>query len=162
MPFICVFGAPLFGWGWRAFQGVGAARRQPEAFAVSRLNRDEASRAPHEAMLAFHRELIALGRRLRRLANCRKDLTRVEYDEARRWIRIERVDLSGERTIVVCNLEPGMREIPLAPRPGGSLGLALSGADDGVERPLAETGDGRTSLALAGPGTALYTGGTRP
>ncbi len=136
--------------------------QSPEAFAVSRLNWEEASRAPHDAMLAFHRELIALRRRLRCLANCRKDLTRVEYDEARRWIRIERADPSGERAILVCSLEPGMREIPLAPGLGGSLSLALFGADDGVERPLAEISGGRTSLALGGPGAALYIGGARP
>ena len=136
--------------------------QSPEAFAVSKLNWDEASRAPHDAMLAFHRELIALRRRLGCLANCRKDSTRVEYDEAQRWIRIDRVDSSGERATLVCNLEPGTRQIPLAPGHDGALSLALFGADEGVERPIAEISPEQASVALGGPCGALYIGGTRP
>ncbi len=71
------------------------------------------------------------------------------------------MDLSGERATLVCNLEPVTREIPLAPVQA-SLSLALFGADEGVERPIAEISPERTSVALGGPCGALYIGGTRP
>ncbi len=136
--------------------------QSPEAFEVSRLDWDEASRPAHDAMLAFHRELVALRRRLRCLANCRKDLTRAEYDEAQRWIRIERMDPSGERALLLCNLAAGTREIPVSPGRDGVLNLALFGADDGAGRAPLEIAPERTSVALPGPCGALYIGGPRP
>lgn len=136
--------------------------QSPEAFAVSKLDWGEMLRPPHDATLAFYGELIALRRSHRCLANCRKDLTRVGYDEVQRWVRIEREDPSGELAILTCNLSSEVREVPLVPGRKRVLGLALFGADSGVERPMAEISPERTSVALAGPGGALYIGGTSP
>ena len=53
-----------------------------ETFRRCKLRWESIERAPHAEMLAFYRALIALRRRLAPLHNGRKDLTRVELDEA--------------------------------------------------------------------------------
>ena len=74
------------------------------------------ARAPHAEMLAFYRALIALRRRLPPLHNGRKDLTRVDVDEAGRWLTIERGDPGGAATFTAANYGDGRRD----PAAGGA------------------------------------------
>ncbi len=136
--------------------------QSPEAFTASRLDWSELTRAPHDDLLRFHRELIALRRGSRCLSNCRKDLTRVECDEAQKWLTIERSDPSGERALLLCNFEHDVREIPLAPDRSDTFRLAISGADTEAESPPPEIGPEQTSIALRGPCGVLYIGGSKP
>ena len=85
-------------------------------------------RAPHAEMLAFYRALIALRRRLPPLRNGRKDLARVEHDEAARWLSILRGDAGGAATFTAANLGDGPARIRV---PGGTL---AAGARDGRRR----------------------------
>jgi maltooligosyltrehalose trehalohydrolase len=70
-------------------------------------------------MLAFYRALIALRRRTPALANGRKDLTRVEFDEAGRWLTIERGDPNGGAALTLANLGDRPADLPVPRRPGG-------------------------------------------
>src|SRR5208282_5427419 len=85
--------------------------QSPETFARSRLDWDEAARSPHRELLVFHCVLISLRTNNRCLSNCRKDLTRVEFSEAERWIMIERADPSGSGTFLFCNLSDQARDL---------------------------------------------------
>jgi maltooligosyltrehalose trehalohydrolase len=54
-------------------------------------------------ILAFYRRLIALRKTWPCLSNCRMDLTRVEIDEEKQLLRMERSDPGGTRALLVCN-----------------------------------------------------------
>ena len=66
--------------------GAWSDPQAEETFRACKLRWESLGRAPHADMLAFYRALIALRRRLAPLRNGRKDLTRVEHDEAARWL----------------------------------------------------------------------------
>lgn len=57
----------------------------------------------HRAICDLYSELIRLRKRWPCLHNGRKDLTRVEFDETARWLRMERSDPSGCRALLFCN-----------------------------------------------------------
>jgi maltooligosyltrehalose trehalohydrolase len=61
----------------------------------------------HRAVLDLYCRLIALRKRWPCLSNCRKDLTRVEIDEDRGLLRMERGDPGGSRAVLVCNFGEG-------------------------------------------------------
>src|SRR5580704_3067107 len=61
----------------------------------------------HRAVLDLYCRLIALRKRWPCLSNCRKDLTRVEIDEGRGLLRMERGDPGGARAVLVCNFGEG-------------------------------------------------------
>jgi maltooligosyltrehalose trehalohydrolase len=75
----------------------------PEAFERSKLSWHLLDQARHKEMAHLYCELIRLRKRWPCLHNGRKDLTRVEFDEAGRWFRIERSDPSGSRAVLFCN-----------------------------------------------------------
>jgi maltooligosyltrehalose trehalohydrolase len=54
-------------------------------------------------MLQFYCELIALRKRWPALNNCRKELTRVEIDENRKQLRLDRADPAGSQAVLLCN-----------------------------------------------------------
>lgn len=75
----------------------------PEAFERSRLRWDSLQEPDHGAVAHLYCELIRLRKRWPCLHNGRKDLTRVQTDEAERWLRMERADPAGSRAVLVCN-----------------------------------------------------------
>ncbi|MGH7266012.1 MAG: malto-oligosyltrehalose trehalohydrolase, partial [Candidatus Rokuibacteriota bacterium] len=83
---------------------------QAEAtFERSKLDWGERAREPHRTLLEWHRALVRL-RRLAGLADGRLDQTRVRFDEAARWLAIERGPVT-----VVCNLADRAQRAPIAP-----------------------------------------------
>lgn len=54
-------------------------------------------------MFEFYRQLLALRKKWPCLSNGRKDLTRVEIDEAARTLRMERADPNGTRAVLCCS-----------------------------------------------------------
>jgi maltooligosyltrehalose trehalohydrolase len=103
--------------------------------------------APHADMLAFYRALIAARRRLAPLHNGRKDLARVEGDEAGRWLTILRRDPAGGATFTCANLGDAPAPIHF---PDGTWRLAL--ATDGAP---ADAASGQ-QLTFAPSTAALY------
>jgi maltooligosyltrehalose trehalohydrolase len=82
-------------------------------FERSKLDWAELDKEPHVEMLAWHRQLLALRRRLHDLAD--GDLSRVRtiFDEEEQWLVMNR----GAAT-VAANLSPERRFVPLPPEPG--------------------------------------------
>jgi maltooligosyltrehalose trehalohydrolase len=104
-------------------------------------------RAPHADMLAFYRALIAARRRLPPLRNGRKDLSRVESDEAGRWMTILRGDAGGGATLTCANLGDAPARIRF---PEGRWRLALATDSAAAE------GIGGETVAFAPSTAALY------
>jgi len=98
-------------------------------------------------MLAFYRALIALRRRLAPLRNGRKDLTRVDGDEAGRWLTIVRGDAWGASTFTCANLGDAPARIRL---PAGVWKLALA------TEPSIGAVDAGGTLVLAPSSAAIY------
>lgn len=63
-------------------------------FTASKLAWDELSEPEHESLLSFYRALIRLRSGEASFANDSLELTRVEYDEAERWLALLRGDLA--------------------------------------------------------------------
>ena len=142
---------------YASFLGAGFIDPQArEAFDTSKLDWRQMTQPQHQEMLKFHRDLLALRKRHQCLSNCRKDLTAVEFNQDERWITIERGDDSGERAIVVCNLNDKLVEIPINLR--ATAQLALFGGEDGAHPPLARLEAGRRVVTLGRAGAAIYIG----
>ena len=75
----------------------------PSTFERSRLVWKHLENAPHAAILRFYRCLMSLRRKHPSLANCRKDLTTVDFDESARWLAMKRTDPSGSCALVISN-----------------------------------------------------------
>ncbi len=118
-----------------------------ETFRRCKLRWESIDRAPHGDMLAFYRALIALRRRLAPLRNGRKDLTRVDGDEAGRWLTIVRGDAWGASTFTCANLGDAPARIRL---PAGAWKLALA------TEPSAGALDAGGTLVLAPSTAAIY------
>jgi maltooligosyltrehalose trehalohydrolase len=110
-----------------------------EAFERSRISWNLLHEPAHCDVLRLYRSLIALRKRWPCLHNGRKDLTRVEIDEAAGWLRMDRGDPSGSRAVLFCNFSDIARapdldkEWTLAlcsrPQPGGPSSASLYLAD---------------------------------
>lgn len=74
-----------------------------EAFERSKLNWDLLQDPKHCAIHDLYRGLLRIRKEWPCLHNGRKDLTRVEIDEAARWLRMERSDPAGSRAVLICN-----------------------------------------------------------
>ncbi len=99
-----------------------------ETFERARLEWEKTTLSPHRELLDFHRALISLRTQTGCLSNCRKDLTRVGFSEAERWLTIERGDPAGAAAFLFCNLSGRRCDVPV-PRVAGSARLLLfSGA----------------------------------
>ncbi|HEX8352203.1 MAG TPA: malto-oligosyltrehalose trehalohydrolase, partial [Pyrinomonadaceae bacterium] len=139
----------------------GFADPQSETtFLRSKLDWDSLTKSPHAETLAFYRDLLALRRAHAPLSNCDKTRTRVDFDESRGWLTVERGDESGARALLACNLSPDVQAVPAAE---GAWRLALWNGDPRYggdpSRPApprrVEAG-GRVGLELAGWGAAVY------
>lgn len=86
--------------------------QSPETFARSKLNWDERRREPHASLLAWHRRLIELRRELPDLCADGFSNTRVSFDEAARWLVVER-----GAACVACNLAEREQALLLPPGP---------------------------------------------
>ncbi|MEV7084631.1 malto-oligosyltrehalose trehalohydrolase [Streptomyces sp. NPDC093085] len=76
------------------------------------LDRTERERAPHDRLLAWHRELIALRHAHPDLTDPDLAAVRVAYDETARWLAYRRGDLR-----VAVNLAATPAHLPLGPHP---------------------------------------------
>ena len=128
--------------------GAWSDPQSEETFRRCKLRWASLDRAPHADMLAFYRALIALRRRLAPLRNGRKDLARVEHDEAARWLSILRGDEGGAATFTGANLGDGPAHIRV---PDGTWRLALA-TDSSIETAVA----GGTTLVLPPSTAAIY------
>jgi maltooligosyltrehalose trehalohydrolase len=97
----------------------------PETFLRSKLKWDEVSREPHAGLLEWHRQLIRLRQREPALTDGRREEVRARFDEAGRWLRVER----GPFT-VVCQFSDRAQHVPL---PGGEH-IVLMSSEASVRR----------------------------
>ncbi|MGW2148441.1 malto-oligosyltrehalose trehalohydrolase [Nonomuraea bangladeshensis] len=102
--------------------------QDPATFDRSRLDWDEPGEEPHAGLLAWHRELIALRRRLPALTDGRLDRVRADCDEAAGLVSVERGPV-----LVAANLGDGTRVVPARGRArllaASDPGITLSGDD---------------------------------
>jgi maltooligosyltrehalose trehalohydrolase len=113
---------------WKEFEEFTVAGdfvdpQSTAAFDRSRLTWNLLHHPRHAEMLNLYRELIRLRKKWPCLHNGRKDLTRVDVDEAAKWLRMERHDPGGTRGVLFCNFSDTEREPPLD---GQKWNLALS------------------------------------
>ena len=80
-----------------------------DTFERSKLNWDERERGEHREILEWYRQLISLRRCVPDFENARLDLEAVTFDEAARWISINRGD-----SVVICNFATIQQRIPIA------------------------------------------------
>jgi maltooligosyltrehalose trehalohydrolase len=107
----------------------------PSTFARSKLDWNERDREPHRSVLDWHRELLRLRRELPWLTDGRRERSRVRFDEAARWLVIDRGPVT-----VAANL--GDRSVRVAAGDGtGRVRLASDArvalAEGGVDLPPA-------------------------
>jgi maltooligosyltrehalose trehalohydrolase len=106
---------------WREFEEFAFVAefvdpQTPDAFERSKLTWNLLHEPAHNAVAKLYCELIRLRKRWPCLHNGRKDLTRVEIDEASRWLRLERGDPSGCRAVLLCNFSDAAVAANLDPR----------------------------------------------
>ncbi|MGH2701655.1 MAG: malto-oligosyltrehalose trehalohydrolase [Actinomycetota bacterium] len=127
----------------REFESFGwAADKVPdpqavETFTRSKLNWNEVGTEPHAGMLDWHRRLIELRRSTPSLVDDDLEAVKVRYDEEKRWLVVER----GEIT-VACNLGTKPVELDLAQNRRASVLLTSAhepGADGDAIRLPAES-----------------------
>lgn len=105
-----------------------------ETFRRSKLDWSEADRGEHALMLEWWRRLVRLRAETPALSDGCLDDVRVEFDEERRWLRMDRGPVS-----VACNLRAEPQRIPLRAASGGRLAITLASepprsvGSDGVE-----------------------------
>jgi maltooligosyltrehalose trehalohydrolase len=93
-------------------------------FERSRLDWSKLDVSPHSEILRLHRDLISLRKQHPALANCRKDLTEIQFDERSKCLVMKRADPSGNAALLVCNFSGGEQTIPLVVEAqGGRLAL---------------------------------------
>jgi maltooligosyltrehalose trehalohydrolase len=141
----------------------GFADPQSElTFERSKVNWESLTKSPHAEVLQFYRDLIAVRKRYSCLSNCDKTRARVRFDEARRWLAVERGDEDGTRALLLCNLGAEAQSVPV-PSPDGGVwqlsiwsGDARYGGDPETSAPPAHLENGTTEIKLAGWNAALY------
>ncbi len=93
---------------WKEFEEFTVAGdfvdpQAEEAFHRSKITWNLLHERRRREVLQLYRDLIALRKRWPCLNNGRKDLTRVDIDDAAGCLRMERADSSGSRAILLCN-----------------------------------------------------------
>ena len=63
----------------------------PGTFERCKLDWSKTAISPHAEMLRLYRDLISLRKQHLSLANCRKDLTEIQFDEQAKWLVMKRV-----------------------------------------------------------------------
>ena len=94
-----------------ALRGEFPDPQSPETFRRSKINWALAGEPVHAAVLRLYRYLLALRKRWPCLANCRKDLARVDVDEQAQWLILDRRDPAGSRALLLCNFGIEKRRI---------------------------------------------------
>lgn len=85
-----------------------------DRFVRSKLNWTEIAAKEHSSMLAYYKAVISARKRHRVLSNCRKDLTKVSYDEEKKWLIVERgCTTSQEKALLIVNFSEQVQEIAL-------------------------------------------------
>lgn len=115
----------------------------PGTFEHCKLDWSKTEVSPHAEILRLYRDLISLRRRHLSLANCRKELTEIQFNEQRKWLLMKRSDPSGSGALLVFNFSSEAQSIPvLDSDPSWRLALwtgdAIYGGGSGprpVERP---------------------------
>lgn len=92
-----------------------------ESFIRSKLDWSEIEREPHKSLLGWHRELIALRKRLPALSDGRLDRVETRFDERLGWLAMRR----GQAALV-CNFADEARDIPIDIEAGAQILLASS------------------------------------
>jgi maltooligosyltrehalose trehalohydrolase len=82
--------------------------QEPPTYLRSRLDWRELACEPHASILDWHQRLVRLRRRSTTLADGRMDQVRVRFDEAARWLTVERGPI-----IVACNLATRAQRVPI-------------------------------------------------
>jgi maltooligosyltrehalose trehalohydrolase len=123
-----------FGWRPEAIPDP----QDPATFERSKLQWSEVEEAPHGEILAWHRDLLALRRRLPDLTDSRLERVQASLSEVDQWLRVRR----GTVELVV-NLAPDAAEFRL-----GEGAVLELGSDSGVSL-------GGVSLKLAGDSVAI-------
>jgi 1,4-alpha-glucan branching enzyme len=82
--------------------------QSPQTFARSKLDWSEPGREPHASLLDWHRQLLRLRRELPRLGDGGTNETRARFDEAARWLAVERGPVT-----VACNLGLESARVPV-------------------------------------------------
>jgi maltooligosyltrehalose trehalohydrolase len=90
----------------------------PETFELSRLDWKELSEPLHRELFEWHRALISLRRTTPELHDGRRDLVRTRYDEAARWLVVERGPIT-----VVANFSDELAVVPLPSSRSTSIAL---------------------------------------
>jgi maltooligosyltrehalose trehalohydrolase len=108
-----------FGWDESAVPDP----QDESSFVRSRLGWDEIAREPHAGLLAWHRELIALRRRLPAVRDGDLSAVCVRVDEEHRWLVMERRGVT-----VAANLGARAARIPGGSRGWGEVLLASAEA----------------------------------
>jgi maltooligosyltrehalose trehalohydrolase len=91
-------------------------------FEVSKLRWDEAATAPHDALLAWYKQLIELRRRLQALADPRLSSVKVDVDEAAGTLVVHRAGID-----IMVNLGAGPADFMVPPDPA-----VLAASEPGV------------------------------
>ena len=90
-----------------------------ETFERSKLIWSEREAEPHAGLLAWHRRLIELRRKIPSLSDGRLDRVGVSFDENGKWLVVNRGPV-----VVACNLNQVMQRVPVRAEPGSQLFLA--------------------------------------
>ncbi|HZA41811.1 MAG TPA: malto-oligosyltrehalose trehalohydrolase [Actinomycetota bacterium] len=82
--------------------------QDPETFNMSKLNWNELDEPLHAELLEWHKQLIRLRRAEPALHDGRRDLVNVRFDEAERWLALERGPIT-----VACNFSDRLVSVPM-------------------------------------------------
>ncbi|MDP3712756.1 MAG: malto-oligosyltrehalose trehalohydrolase [Mycobacteriales bacterium] len=111
-------------------------------FRASQLDWSELESARAQSLLGWYRDLLALRRTRPDLADGRRDLVQVSYDEDARWVVVRRGGVA-----LVCNLGSGDLQVPV--RGQVDAVLLASGPVSVVDGAVAVAGESATVVALS-------------
>ena len=92
--------------GWKAEDVPDP--QEYDTFRRSKLNWQERDSESHAELLAWHKRLIQLRRELSALSDGRLEHVRVSFDDAKRWLVVERGPV-----VIACNLSADKQNVPL-------------------------------------------------
>ncbi len=88
--------------------------QSPDTFERCKLDWSKTAISPHREILCLYRDLISLRKQHPSLANCRKDLTEIKFDEQAKWLVMKRSDPSGSEALLFFNFSSEAQSIPAA------------------------------------------------
>ena len=78
-------------WGRTTRRASLPIRKRRSTFERCKLDWSKTAISPHAEILRLYRDLISLRKQHPSLANCRKDLTEIQFDEQAKWLVMKRV-----------------------------------------------------------------------